>query len=100
MTILSLASIDLAPKKRGIYFLYSSDKSIQYIGRSENIHNRILSHLNSIKKEHVAYFSFKVFTVGAPHEEDIAIKAYQKTHNGNLPPLNKISGFVYSPRKT
>ncbi len=44
--------IDALPEKAGVYYFYDSQNKIIYIGKSTNIHSRVLSHLscNTTKK--------------------------------------------------
>ncbi len=93
MNPISFSSLDLAPEEAGIYFLYSSDKDLLYIGRASNIHRRLVSHLNSEKKDKIAYFSYEIHRTGISLAEKNAIEQYSK-RTGSLPPLNRISGFV------
>lgn len=48
-TILSEEQISSLPGKTGVYYLYDQGNSIIYIGKSTNIHQRVLSHLNNTK---------------------------------------------------
>ncbi|MBI9039099.1 MAG: GIY-YIG nuclease family protein [Bacteroidales bacterium] len=44
--------LDELPEKPGVYYFFNEDKKLIYIGKSKNIHSRVLSHLsnNSTKK--------------------------------------------------
>jgi DNA polymerase-3 subunit epsilon len=39
--------IDKLPQETGVYYFYNDDKELIYIGKSNNIYERILSHLNN-----------------------------------------------------
>lgn len=45
MKIYPIDELNIVPKNKGIYFLYSNDELI-YIGRSKNIQRRIKQHLH------------------------------------------------------
>ncbi len=44
--------LDDLPEKAGVYYFFNEDKKLIYIGKSKNIHSRVLSHLsnNATKK--------------------------------------------------
>ncbi|OYT10512.1 MAG: DNA polymerase III subunit epsilon [Bacteroidetes bacterium 4572_112] len=44
---LSKAQIDKLPHKAGVYYFLNSDKEIIYVGKSIDIHKRVLQHLNN-----------------------------------------------------
>jgi len=35
------------PKERGVYYFFNRDKDLIYVGKSVNIHDRVLSHMNN-----------------------------------------------------
>jgi DNA polymerase-3 subunit epsilon len=44
---LSSEKLKLLPQKPGVYFFYDNNDQLIYIGKSVNIHNRIIAHLNN-----------------------------------------------------
>ncbi|PJB57692.1 MAG: DNA polymerase III subunit epsilon [Bacteroidetes bacterium CG_4_9_14_3_um_filter_41_19] len=44
---LSKSLIENLPKEPGVYYFYNKDNELIYVGKSINIHDRILSHLNN-----------------------------------------------------
>ena len=44
---LSKSLIKRLPEKTGVYYFYNSDKELIYVGKSINIHDRVLSHLSN-----------------------------------------------------
>lgn len=44
---LDIESIKELPEETGIYYFYNKDKNIIYIGKSKNIHKRVISHLSN-----------------------------------------------------
>ncbi len=44
---ISAATLHALPEEAGVYYFYDSSQQIIYIGKSKNIHNRVVSHLNS-----------------------------------------------------
>lgn len=55
------------PGTCGVYYLYDSKDELIYIGKSKNIHQRIISHLNNRLTRKAMEMSEMVFSVG--HEE-------------------------------
>ncbi len=47
--LLSEEQIAALPGKTGVYYFYDQRKNLIYIGKSTNIHQRVLSHLNNTK---------------------------------------------------
>ncbi len=39
--------VENLPSKAGVYYFYNNDKELIYVGKSINIHDRVLSHLNN-----------------------------------------------------
>ncbi len=46
---LSKEKIDALPQKTGVYYFYDDQKELIYVGKSKNIHSRIISHLNNTR---------------------------------------------------
>lgn len=89
-SLFSFSSIDLFKGKLGIYRLYTKEKELVYIGRSKTVSQRFLQHLNSEKKEHIEFFSFKEVNNGLDVEEQRELDAFYEQY-GRLPRLNKIN---------
>ena len=49
---LSKSIIDHLPAETGVYYFYNSNNELIYVGKSKNIHNRILSHLSNNLTRH------------------------------------------------
>jgi DNA polymerase-3 subunit epsilon len=46
---LTKEKIDALPQKTGVYYFYDDQKELIYVGKSKNIHSRIISHLNNTR---------------------------------------------------
>ncbi|MDA3905598.1 MAG: exonuclease domain-containing protein [Bacteroidales bacterium] len=44
---LTKEKIDSLPQETGVYYFYNDNKELIYVGKSTNIHSRIISHLNN-----------------------------------------------------
>ncbi|MBN2778200.1 MAG: GIY-YIG nuclease family protein [Bacteroidales bacterium] len=47
--MLDIGKIKNLPEKCGVYYLYNAEKELIYIGKSKNIHSRVMSHLRNEK---------------------------------------------------
>lgn len=77
------------PQKPGAYELGSSQGSILYIGKAEELNQRVQEQLRDpAKVRRVA--KIRVVQGASPRAlEKKLIKRYQQLHDGKLPPLNK-----------
>lgn len=48
---ISSAQIDALPQKTGLYYFYNDRQELIYIGKSTNIHDRVVSHFNNDKTQ-------------------------------------------------
>jgi len=89
MNLFPKESLDVVNKGPGIYYLYSKEKNILYIGRTVSLRRRLNEHtfLKSFE-----FFSFETCDVGLAAREKKLLDDYEKQH-GQLPPLNRIKGF-------
>ncbi|PLX09253.1 MAG: exonuclease [Marinilabiliales bacterium] len=46
---LNIAKVKNLPEQCGVYYFYNSEKELIYIGKSKNIHSRVLTHLRNEK---------------------------------------------------
>ena len=53
-------NLDKIPKEAGIYYLYSKKRKLVYIGKADNLKNRITKHYNN-HKEALIYYSKKSY---------------------------------------
>jgi DNA polymerase-3 subunit epsilon len=63
-TMLSDEQIYSLPGKTGVYYFYDNSKNIIYIGKSTNIHQRVLSHLNNTQTKKAIEMCDKIADVG------------------------------------
>jgi len=55
--------IDKLPQKTGIYYFFDKTGKIIYIGKSKDIRQRVLSHLNTIKSKHALEMAGKIASI-------------------------------------
>jgi DNA polymerase III subunit epsilon len=63
-TMLTDKQISSLPGKTGVYYFYDNSKNIIYIGKSTNIHQRILSHLNNTQTKKAIEMRDRIADVG------------------------------------
>ncbi|MBN1339309.1 MAG: GIY-YIG nuclease family protein [Bacteroidales bacterium] len=56
--------IDRLPRKPGVYYFYNGDKEIIYIGKSNNIHDRVMSHLTNNKSKKAVEMREQIADIG------------------------------------
>ncbi len=82
--------VESLPEEKGVYYFYNKEKALVYVGKSNNIYSRILSHLGNLKsnkamrmREDIADISYE--TTGSELValllESDEIKAHQPHYN-------------------
>ncbi len=86
----SKSLVEHLPKKPGVYYFYNNDGELIYVGKSINVHDRVLSHLNNNlhkraleMKDAIAAVDFKLTgnELVALLLESAEIKKYQPFYN-------------------
>ncbi|MEL0263163.1 MAG: GIY-YIG nuclease family protein, partial [Flavobacteriaceae bacterium] len=82
--------LDSLPTDKGVYYIYNSKKKLIYIGKSNNIRKRLLSHLTS-KNSKSQKISAQLAQVSFEKtgSEAIALLKEQNEIKKNQPPLNR-----------
>ena len=84
---------------QGIYFIFNKNDELMYIGKSNNIFNRMRSHYNGSNGEKNIchnYYSFRYGILNDPTDRDIYETWYI---NKMKPPLNAQKIFSYKSQK-
>ncbi|KKR71766.1 MAG: polymerase III, epsilon subunit protein [Candidatus Roizmanbacteria bacterium GW2011_GWB1_40_7] len=86
--------VDTLPETSGIYFFYDKEENLLYIGKSNNIRSRVLSHLSSDYQsgkqmqmvKHIARIDFEVTAgeLGALIRESYLVKKLNPIYNRQL----------------
>ncbi len=88
---LSEETIASVPGNCGVYYLYDSKDELIYIGKSKNIHQRIISHLNNRLTKKAMEMSDRVASIG--HEvtgsELVALLLESEEIKANVPRYNR-----------
>lgn len=88
---LSEASIAAIPGGCGVYYLYDSRGELIYVGKSKNIHQRVIAHLNNRLTRKAMELSERIASVG--HEETgselIALLLESDEIKANRPSYNR-----------
>ncbi len=97
---LDKSMVDNLPHAPGVYFFYDEDKNIIYIGKSVNIHQRIISHLNNDKsakslemKNNIADIKFEL--TGSDLIAQLAESDFIKKHKPFYNRVLKKDGFKF-----
>jgi len=90
-----LKDYEKAPKEGGLYFLYSSQLELLYIGRARNIKNRLSEYCNS--GSHLDDVIHNVVMVQYLAVEDPVERDMLETYYINIhkPPFNRSKLFTY-----
>lgn len=94
------SNLENIPTKPGIYYFYDGDDQILYVGKSINLHKRVLSHFNPKKKRQWAELWKKIHSISYEEtgSELIALLTESQEIKTLQPPINralKRSNFSY-----
>jgi DNA polymerase-3 subunit epsilon len=88
---LKLSKISNLPEKAGVYYLYDSNNDLIYIGKSKNIHSRVLSHLRNEKTNKGINLKFSICDIDYEQTGSELIALLKESHEikKHKPTFNK-----------
>ncbi len=88
---LDLGTVRNLPEQCGVYYFYNSEKELIYIGKSKNIHSRVLTHLRNEKTQKAINMRSQIAFVDFELTGSELVALLKESHEikQNLPVFNK-----------